>query len=317
MSRRCTSNAAVTRVCSWAENTRPLSPAFPPSSHRSSSPTDTDVDALAMTAGPDQQAPTATDTLVPGKEEDDSADMSSRKGSVYLDAISEGGDDISARGVGEMMRELREIPDPEPDLTEGNEQEQDHVGRLGLVRDPAMQQTSVVDMDVRTEMLPHAAAAVALNPATPPARRMIRHSFSSISGPAPYSSMGPVRDHRLAEHGPGPEAEAEAVVELHEESAAAFQDFLFWAYPHLDCRVSWTNVAPVSTCPSTRLSNTQLTPPPGLACSPLVKAAGTGPLGYLLSFPPHPCVWETHRRARPGGRVRARGTVSRSESIRA
>ncbi|OXG18022.1 hypothetical protein C367_04835 [Cryptococcus neoformans Ze90-1] len=38
---------------------------------------------------------------------------------------------------------------------------------------------------------------------------------------------------------------AEAVVELHEESASAFQDFLFWAYPHLECKVTWTNVAPL------------------------------------------------------------------------
>lgn len=36
------------------------------------------------------------------------------------------------------------------------------------------------------------------------------------------------------------------MVELHEESASAFQDFLFWAYPHLECKVTWGNVENVS-----------------------------------------------------------------------
>lgn len=31
-------------------------------------------------------------------------------------------------------------------------------------------------------------------------------------------------------------------MELHETSAVAFQDFLFWAYPSMECKVSWTNV---------------------------------------------------------------------------
>ena len=45
-------------------------------------------------------------------------------------------------------------------------------------------------------------------------RMRIRHSFSSAAG----RDLGPARH-------------AEAVVQLHEESASAFQDFLFWAYP--------------------------------------------------------------------------------------
>ncbi|WRT70213.1 uncharacterized protein IL334_007208 [Kwoniella shivajii] len=56
-------------------------------------------------------------------------------------------------------------------------------------------------------------------------RSTIRHSFSS------GSVGGQARLGRV-----------EAVVELHEESPAAFHDFLFWAYPHLECKVTWTNV---------------------------------------------------------------------------
>ncbi|WWC72032.1 uncharacterized protein I206_105991 [Kwoniella pini CBS 10737] len=57
---------------------------------------------------------------------------------------------------------------------------------------------------------------------------MIRHSFSSGPGDG------------QPQH--GRRRMLEAVVELHEESPAAFQDFLFWAYPHLECKVTWTNV---------------------------------------------------------------------------
>jgi hypothetical protein len=72
-------------------------------------------------------------------------------------------------------------------------------------------------------------------PLTPARIRPLRHSFSSTILSHPGAPVpAPVR------------VQAEAVVELHEESAAAFQDFLFWAYPHLDCKVSWTNVEPVS-----------------------------------------------------------------------
>ena len=76
-----------------------------------------------------------------------------------------------------------------------------------------------------------------MNPSPPPARktRTLRHSFSS--------STMPSADTRTTLR---VDEDVEATVELHEESAAAFQDFLFWAYPHLDCRVSWTNVEAVS-----------------------------------------------------------------------
>lgn len=77
----------------------------------------------------------------------------------------------------------------------------------------------------------------------PSARRRssVRHSFSS--------SVHPSRSKLRASasrSASGSYDRAEATVELHEESAAAFQDFLLWAYPHLDCKVTWGNVEDVS-----------------------------------------------------------------------
>ncbi|ORY33422.1 hypothetical protein BCR39DRAFT_519937 [Naematelia encephala] len=57
----------------------------------------------------------------------------------------------------------------------------------------------------------------------------------------PRRSFSSVRASLRATAGRG-EGHMDAVVELHEESAAAFQDFLFWCYPHLECKVTWTNV---------------------------------------------------------------------------
>jgi hypothetical protein len=73
-------------------------------------------------------------------------------------------------------------------------------------------------------------------PLQPRATKPLRHSFSSST----------IRStvHRLPREGDGDEPEA--VVHIYEESAFAFQDFLFWAYPHLECKVLWSNVASVS-----------------------------------------------------------------------
>jgi len=116
------------------------------------------------------------------------------------------------------MRDLRDMP-----VGEAHEQEQE--------------QSAIEDINalsVQTRLGP-------MNPLPPPARktRTLRHSFSSSTIPstATRSTL------RVDE-------DVEATVELHEESAAAFQDFLFWAYPHLDCRVSWTNVEAVSYLPT-------------------------------------------------------------------
>jgi len=96
------------------------------------------------------------------------------------------------------------------------------------------QEQSVIEdmnsLNVQTDLGP-------MNPLPPPAgkSRTLRHSFSSSTMPS--TNTRPTL--RVDE-------DVEATVELHEESASAFQDFLFWAYPHLDCRVSWTNVEAVS-----------------------------------------------------------------------
>jgi hypothetical protein len=138
--------------------------------------------------------------------------LQSRKGSVYLDAVSDTGDQSS---ISDIMQELRDMPMPDA---------------------AAQEQEQVAIPDINSLNMQTASPAV--NPFTPPIRkaRTLRHSFSSSTIPstATRSTL------RVDE-------DVEATVELHEESAAAFQDFLFWAYPHLDCRVSWTNVEAVST----------------------------------------------------------------------
>jgi len=140
--------------------------------------------------------------------------VQSRKGSVYLDAVSDPAEAAGQPSLGEIMRELREMPSlaNEPDNTSSLESH--------------AQSTSV-------NLLP---APVAPSPpsARVPPTRTLRHSFSSSTIPSSINRPA----HQLNE-------DVEAVVELHEESAAAFQDFLFWTYPHLDCRVSWTNVEAV------------------------------------------------------------------------
>lgn len=140
--------------------------------------------------------------------------VQSRKGSVYLDAVSDPAEATGQPSLGEIMRELRALPSiaNEPDNTPSLESH--------------AQSTSV-------NLLP---APVAPSPpsARAPPTRTLRHSFSSSTIPSSINRPA----LQLNE-------DVEAVVELHEESAAAFQDFLFWAYPHLDCRVSWTNVEAV------------------------------------------------------------------------
>jgi hypothetical protein len=136
----------------------------------------------------------------------------SRKGSVYLDAMSDPPTDDQP-SLTELMRELRDIPDAIDDEITSNS------NRLAA-----------------PNMLPIQPLSLS-SPSKPSRGRTLRHSFSSSTMPS--SIIRP--SHTL-------EDDAEAVVELHEESASAFQDFLFWAYPHLDCRVSWTNVEAVSQC---------------------------------------------------------------------
>jgi hypothetical protein len=200
-------------ISSWAENTHQAS--APTLSRRSPSPTETETDTT------NDHGTSTTDRPDSITELDEEVALSergvqSRKGSVYLDAVSEPSDNHPS--INEVLRELREMPD-----TSRHEQEQ------AQVNPPIITALNNNDTPSPLPSLP------------PPARvktRTLRHSFSSST--IPLSTILPT--HRLDEG-------VEAIVELHEESAAAFQDFLFWAYPHLDCRVSWTNVEAVSLCP--------------------------------------------------------------------
>ena len=194
---------------SWAENTQPT-PA-PTPSRRSPSPSETETDT-----NNDHCIQERPDSI---KEQDEEVSetgrgLQSRKGSVYLDAVSDTGDQPS---INDIMRDLREMP-----MSNAAAQEQEQVAIPEI--NPLNIQTS----------------SPVVNPLPPPIRkaRTLRHSFSSSTIPstATRSTL------RVDE-------DVEAIVELHEESAAAFQDFLFWAYPHLDCRVSWTNVEAVSKPP--------------------------------------------------------------------
>jgi hypothetical protein len=193
---------------SWAENTQHTS--APTSSRRSPSPAETETDTTN-----DHGIHERPDSIKEQDEEEDVSEsgrgLQSRKGSVYLDAVSDTGDQPS---ISDIMQELRNMPH-----AEALPQEQEQVVM-----------PNINPLNIQT-------ASPAVNP-LPPAickGRTLRHSFSSSTIPstATRSTL------RVDE-------DVEATVELHEESAAAFQHFLFWAYPHLDCRVSWTNVEAVS-----------------------------------------------------------------------
>ena len=141
--------------------------------------------------------------------------VQSRKGSVYLDAVSDPVEPTEPPSLGEIMRELREMP--------------------GLANEPNEIAPALASQaqSPQVNLLPASTAPSSPSARAPPTRTL-RHSFSSSTIPSSINRPA----HQLNE-------DVEAVVELHEESATAFQDFLFWAYPHLDCRVSWTNVEAV------------------------------------------------------------------------
>jgi len=194
---------------SWAENTQHTS--APTSSRRSPSPSETETDTTndhCIQERPDSIKEQELEMSESGRG------LQSRKGSVYLDAVSDTGDQPS---ISDIMRDLREMP-----MSDAAAQEQEQIV-MPDINSPNIQTSSPV-----------------VNSLPPPVRkaRTLRHSFSSSTIPstATRSTL------RVDE-------DVEATVELHEESAAAFQDFLFWAYPHLDCRVSWTNVEAVSNSP--------------------------------------------------------------------
>jgi hypothetical protein len=185
---------------------------------------------------------------------------SSRKASVYLDAND-------GPSVAEIMRELRELPEPgsasgtsgaspsrqaTPSTTPHSPANLDHTPALGELSfsSPRASAFSTLPASLPALLQPQSSqplppAITTSSPSTLPSRLVrrrerspIRHSFSSFVRP-PSITRPPARGRDGSD--------IEAVVELHEESASAFQDFLFWAYPHLECKVTWGNVENVST----------------------------------------------------------------------
>lgn len=288
---------------SWAENTRHYSPTLTTTaSRRSSSPTDTNHDPDLLPPPSDDESG-GPDTLDQDRHDLDdttysSREAPSRKGSIYLDAVS---DPLSEtdNGLNDILRELREIPSSiSGQLDPASSLDEEHAD---TVDDPPVPrvQPNVQDQSISSSSPFNTTAAStsqALGPTSPfrsTRSRTLCHSFSSSTVPSRKRAMAP-----LNPQGPPPvsdhtDGDAEATVELHEESAAAFQDFLFWAYPHLECKVTWTNVEPVSPRPHTHMSlikkTSQLTFL--LARRTLDQAPGTGSTKYLLCIPTHLCIW--------------------------
>ena len=131
-----------------------------------------------------------------GAQDENDSNGDNKKESVYLDASEDN------PSMTEILRELREIPDPVDPIPSPN------------IPPPAMLVTPQ-----EASVPPPAARAPSRSPRK---RSRGRPSFSSIA-----SVHRPVVAPGEAET----ENRVEAVVELHEESAAAFQDFLCWCYP--------------------------------------------------------------------------------------
>lgn len=191
------------------------------------------------------------------EEMGDVREIPSRKGSVYLDAVSDPTTDEdlgSGPGLNEILKELREIPDPHstlpnrashedishPQVDAGHSSNQDS-SQLPALLMPVTSHplspitTAPTDTTIQTPLLSSRSTGHTKS-------RTLRHSFSSST-----VQSRPIAPLLGMERDGEDDGQAEATVELHEESAAAFQDFLFWAYPHLECKVTWTNVGPVST----------------------------------------------------------------------
>ena len=287
-------------MTSWAETNRlpsVLSSATPSrrDSWITSSPTDTDLQALHPVPENLDLAPTNSaielrthhDTHLEDDDEDTDNDLE-RKGSIYLDAHEDG------PSVAEILQELRYLPDtPSNDLYAG-----------GIASPPP-----AVDPDIRSPSTPallHLPGPQPAPPAMTPSiqaqarssstsanrsrrrRSGMRQSFSSAIRVS--ARTGGDRDDRGGK--------TDAVVELHEESAAAFQDFLFWCYPQcvqfkapawviahvsLECKVTWTNVEDVCGHPAKGLHLIA-------ALTALTQASHPGLTEALRALSPDSCV---------------------------
>lgn len=170
------------------------------------------------------------DTTEGAIAEDDESTFTERNGgSVYLDANEDG------PSVAEILKELRELPDTYSSTTNEANEASEANDRSPPIPSASFSSSSVDDTRSRSipsllqpsisEPLPPAITPLALPRSASVSRKGrrrsgVRHSFSSAIRVS-------ARPEVVSESRDG----AEAVVELHEESAAAFQDFLFWCYP--------------------------------------------------------------------------------------
>ncbi|KAK8853225.1 hypothetical protein IAR55_003927 [Kwoniella newhampshirensis] len=192
-----------------------ISPTRPPLTQRDS--------AHHLSRSPPRQQ--EDDTEEEKYDTDSNVSDEGRKGSVYLDATEEG------PTIADILKELRELPEtPLGGVRSIADDLDEHTPTLSEVvaqSKPAYPQPS---SHPSSHPPPEAKDEQGSNAWTQTHRSVYRPSFSS--------SIRPLRASATRARG----GSAEAVVELHEESVSAFQDFLFWAYPHLECRVTWTNV---------------------------------------------------------------------------
>ncbi|BEJ17957.1 hypothetical protein CspHIS471_0702340 [Cutaneotrichosporon sp. HIS471] len=167
------------------------------------------------------------------------------KTSVYLDAVD--------HEVADIMRELRELPDPSGNAletlvegeslrraeraTEGKEEKGDELKRNADHRREEKQgedSRGLKGLDLaghKPERTRDSITKLELDLA----RHAKRTSASSLNLARRRTHSAGRERRRHERH--------DALIELPEDSPAAFQDFLFWAYPHLECKVTWTNVA--------------------------------------------------------------------------
>lgn len=198
---------------------------------------------------------------------------------MYLDALDDG------PSVADILRELREMPDPrtvttplealldrdrQSPLTRPGSSPLIPLGSSSVPTSPMAQpRRSTESQSPLSSSLPRSSALLpppltspplALQPGhTLPAPPAVTTASARRRGPSSsYPEQSAVLAWPGSKHHVGLD-KVDAVVELH-ESPSAFQvssavptrmqltgqDFLFWAYPHLECKVTWTNVEGVS-----------------------------------------------------------------------
>ncbi|KAK4685423.1 hypothetical protein P7C73_g4727, partial [Tremellales sp. Uapishka_1] len=208
---------------SWAETS--IANATPSvketSRSRQASPTNTDTVIVSEKAYPPEEAEAGVIA------EESEGEDESRKASVYMDASEDG------PSIAQILQELRELPSPDRQASPLQEDV-----ALGEVEPQPPSSTLRHSSPPRPTLL-QPPTSLPLPP-TVTTKSSLRSLSRRRRSRRPSSSLGVARKDRG--RGSVGRGKVDAVVELREESAGAFQDFLFWAYPHLDCRITWTNV---------------------------------------------------------------------------